>query len=318
MRTSSSSSISSTRIGQELQPCSTVTSRAGARQVDDEAGAALVAVARAQRAAEGAHELRRDHQPQAEPGAGRLAGDEGLEQARQDVGADARAGVASRSGSRARLSTARRRRAARGCGASCIASIALRIRLTSTLLERGLVGHARPASAARTSTSTRDAVRLQLGAEHVPAHRRCMRQQRPAARGSSLLCAKVFSCEVSRASRSTMPRDALQVAAHLVEPLAGRAGCRRCRTACAAPSAAGSARAPCRPTSGRARAILPACTSSLCAARSCGGARDDGGLEAVVRRLQRGLARQLVAHRAAPLPQRRRRSAAAPPSPGWR
>jgi hypothetical protein len=38
------------------------------------------------------------------------------------------------------------------------------------------------------------------------------------------------------------------------------------------------------------------------------GARDDGRLEAVVRRLQRGLARELLAHRAPALPQRHRAS----------
>src|SRR5437762_8749597 len=82
-RTSSSSSISRTRIE---RPSLTLRLLlwGGAWQIDGEACAASVAVAGAKRAACRTHQLGRNHEPEAEPGAGRLAGDEGLEQARQD------------------------------------------------------------------------------------------------------------------------------------------------------------------------------------------------------------------------------------------
>ncbi len=54
-------------------------------QFDREFGAAGSQVARPQAAAELAHDVRGDHQPEAQALAGRLGGDEGLEQARQDA-----------------------------------------------------------------------------------------------------------------------------------------------------------------------------------------------------------------------------------------
>src|SRR5437763_5951552 len=83
-RTSSSSSISRTRIGMTSLTLQRLLGSADG-QLDGEAGAAAVAVGGAQRAACRPHRFGGDDQPEAQPRAGRLAGDERLEQARQDV-----------------------------------------------------------------------------------------------------------------------------------------------------------------------------------------------------------------------------------------
>ena len=187
------------------------------RQVDDEARRRPRRGWRAQRAAEGAHECAEITRPRPRPAPAGLLVTNGsnrrgrmsarmpgpLSLTREDDAAVVRV-------ARARRSTRLRRRRAS-------ASIALRIRLTSTLLEARLVGHHGQVGRSHVDLDV-DAALLQRAATSACASA-MLRASGHRQRRSSLLWAKVLSCEVSRASRSTMPRDALQVAAHVVEPL---------------------------------------------------------------------------------------------------
>src|SRR5437899_9275534 len=96
MRTAVSSSISRTLI-----PSGIVHLRYG-REFDRELGTTLRPIRGDERAAEFADDARRNRQPEAKPRARLLGRDERLEDSRQQVGCDARSGVAYRDGYPAR------------------------------------------------------------------------------------------------------------------------------------------------------------------------------------------------------------------------
>ena len=204
---------------------------------------------------------------QAQPRARRLAGDERLEQVRQDVRADAGPGVARPRRARARPAPLRRRASRAHAAAPCIASIALRIRLTSTL-PSAASSAITPSARGCTSTSTamprsQHASATMTWASAMPC------ATATGASGNSPLCAKVLSCEVRRASRSTMPRDTLQVAARPPRAALSSAGSRHSPTSARMAVSGWLSSCTIPADIWPSAAILPACTSSSCAARNC-------------------------------------------------
>src|SRR5439155_12848583 len=81
---------------------SSIVSLHGRREFDREFGATLSPVRGDERAAEFADDARRNRQPEAKPRARLLGRDEGLEDSMQQIGCDARSGVAYRDGYPAR------------------------------------------------------------------------------------------------------------------------------------------------------------------------------------------------------------------------
>ena len=175
----------------------------------------------------------RSTRPRPEPRAGRLAGDEGLEQARQDVGADARAGVGHAQDHAAVLRLAPRS-ADSARGDACMASMALRIRLTSTLPNAASLGH--HAQGRRAARRPRRRCRASSASATSSAARRPWPRTAAPARRQLALVGEGLELR-------GQPRQAIDhacgCAAGCRAPRrggSGRAGCRRCRTGCASPS----------------------------------------------------------------------------------